>query len=792
MARPRRSLLLRLALLILFGTGVVLSSVVLFVNLTGSSMVLQLQRQRYEVLAQSVAQQIDRFFFEAERSLDKLTYFTSSTFRSREVVARRLRSLLEDNPAIYATGVALVPGNSIEQPEFKILFAFRSPRGIQVQDRSDPEQDYQSHWFVHASEHKSDLWTMGYRDQDTGNHMVTYAIPVLNLAGGVEAVVICDLLLSRVEEMIAGLDLGSEGWPFLVSSAGKLIVYPHGRDGIQGDDQQTLQELLEDAGNLQQRHTLTSLIKTIVNTSGGVLQFRRLSGEGKAWLYSNHVPSTKWSLGFVIPESQSLEPVELLQQQLSLAAGLGVVLLLIPSFFIARSIIRPLQGLCRATAGLAAGDFNTPLPAVSRQDEIGELVEDFRQMRVRLQKYIAELARTTAEREKIDRELAIAATIQQGMLPRSFSLPERAGLDIYATQHPAREVGGDLYDFQLLDQDHLYVCIGDVSGKGVPASLFMAVGKTLLKFSIQQNPDPAEVLYHVNNELVQGNESAMFITVFCGIFNFRTNVFLFANAGHPPPLKLLAGEAVPLEAEAFPPLGAMEDIEYRNQELALTPGCKLLFYSDGVTEAMDSEFQLYGEERLAAVSARSTEQRAAALVSQVLEDVAAFSLGAEQADDITMLCFSFQPGPLPIRAAGTPSTLQISNQVLELKQVTAWLETLAADYLFSAELSGELNLVLEEWLVNVIKYGYPGSSRSHTIGLKFWLDGRELCFEIRDRGVAFDPTSQPFPDLDAPLEEREPGGVGLHLIREHSDGMCYRREQGENILTLTKKLEGGA
>ena len=281
------------------------------------------------------------------------------------------------------------------------------------------------------------------------------------------------------------------------------------------------------------------------------------------------------------------------------------------------------------------------LAQIRKKDEIGALARVIGKMETDIVQYVENLTAVTAEKERIGAELNVATQIQADMLPRIFPpFPERDEFDIYATMTPAREVGGDFYDFFLVDQDHLAVVIADVSGKGVPAALFMVIAKTLIKNHAQAGMDPSCVFETVNNQLCENNESGMFVTAFLGVLEISTGRFTYVNAGHNPPLVAL--EAQPyhrLPSKRGFVLAGMEDVHYQQQEIIFHPGDCIFLYTDGVTEALNPNNVLYSEERLKVFFTR-TDLAGKSLEEQLKllhGDIAAFAAGAEQADDITML-----------------------------------------------------------------------------------------------------------------------------------------------------------
>ena len=281
------------------------------------------------------------------------------------------------------------------------------------------------------------------------------------------------------------------------------------------------------------------------------------------------------------------------------------------------------------------------LEQVRKKDEIGALARAIGKMETDIVQYVENLTAVTAEKERIGAELNVATQIQADMLPRIFPpFPERDEFDIYATMTPAREVGGDFYDFFLVDRDHLAVVIADVSGKGVPAALFMVIAKTLIKNHAQTGMEPGRVFETVNNQLCENNEAGMFVTAFLGILELPTGRFTYVNAGHNPPLAALGGRPYDwLPSKRGFVLAGMENMSYRQQEIVLRPGDRVFLYTDGVTEALNPENALYSETRLqaffngAALEGKPLEEQLALLH----RDIAGFAAGAEQADDITML-----------------------------------------------------------------------------------------------------------------------------------------------------------
>jgi PAS domain S-box-containing protein len=425
----------------------------------------------------------------------------------------------------------------------------------------------------------------------------------------------------------------------------------------------------------------------------------------------------------------------------------------------------------------------TPVP-----NEDGEIIHF-----VAIKQDITERKRLEMELERANERMSIelnfAREIQIGMLPLIFpAFPQRKEINLYATLRSAREVGGDFYDFYFLDDDHLCFIIADVSGKGAPGALLMAVSKTLIKSRAADDHEPASILTHVNDELSRDNESAMFVTAFLGILNVRTGELRYTNAGHNPPyIKRANGTVEIVDAFHGPVIGALPGMTYGQDRTVLDHRDMVMLYTDGVTEAMDETEALYTDKRLALLLQAEDLASPETIVDGTLSDVLAHQGEAEQSDDITILAVQYTGQPEEVAQARL--RLRIKNQLAELAVVEERFHEFALENDIPDAVRQPISIVLDEMLNNIVSYAYQDEDE-HEIDIHIERSGERLVLTIRDDGVPFNPFGRGAPDTSLSVEDREIGGLGIHLVRSMMDEYLYQRHINKNIVTLVKMIDG--
>ena len=500
--------------------------------------------------------------------------------------------------------------------------------------------------------------------------------------------------------------------------------------------------------------------------------------DGTKYMSFKRVMDNGWLLALCIPESEIFEEAENQNERFSLIIAVLVAAMLCIIYLLLSALInRPLKRLTSEVSQLGIGRLDVNIE-INTKDEVGLLAGAFNKMTADLKASIEQNARVMAEKERISTELDVAKKIQASMLPCIFPpFPDRSEFEIYASMQPAEEVGGDFYDFFFIDEDRLAVVIADVSDKGVPAALFMVIAKTLIKNNAQSGKSPKDVMETVNNILNENNEANMFVTAFLGYFHIQTGRLVFVNAGHNPPLLRTSGRFDLLKTKPGIMLAALEDVLYVQHEVTLRPGDGLYLYTDGVTEAVNSEDELFGESRLLETANYLPVLPLKEFTVAIQDEIDKFSEGVEQFDDITMLALSYFGGTPGMKEITVDARTENLDEVLDF--VSGMLEGC------TPMVQNQIGVAIDEAFSNISSYAYYPDTGTVTVRVSV---GDEVTVEFEDGGVEYDPLSCADPDITLPAEEREVGGLGVFILKNIMDSIEYRRHGEKNILTIKKKI----
>ena len=641
---------------------------------------------------------------------------------SLAVVARRI---VEENPSVMGSTFALVPGYDKKHPLFAPYVCRTDDGGVELKTLATEAYDYPSQeWFTEPLNYGIGYWSEPYVDTGGGNVlMTTYSVPVMDDAGRIAAVLTADVSLDWLTELVGSLRVYPDAYSVLISRNGQIMVSPVPELNMQT----SIQEYAPGAKDTAHFNMLADSM--LAGKSGNaVLEQRRRE---RTFVFYAPVEKTGWSMAIVIPDSEIYGEIRHMGMLVSLLmlVGLGMLVFILST-------------------------------AARNQLKYAEVSE---------------------KQERMEQELKIGHDIQMSMLPKTFPpFPERKDIDLAAVLIPAREVGGDLYDYYIRDEK-LFFCIGDVSGKGVPASLVMAVTRSLFRTVSSHEMSPARIVSLINESILDMNENNMFVTFFCGVVDMVTGHMRYCNAGHNPPL-IFTNKIVWLPVVPNLPLGVAGDVSFQEQEVDLGYDDALFLYTDGVSEAENAAHEQFGEARMEAVL--HTRRSAQDHLNAMRETISSFVGDADQSDDLTMLFFHYLHDMQP---DATERHLILHNNIKQIPQLADFIETIADEMHLDQALAMSLNLALEEAVTNVILYAYPEGSDG-LVDIEAIMGRNTLRFIISDSGKAFDPTAAPEADVSLGVEDRPIGGLGIFLVRKIMDVVSYERTDGKNILSMTKRL----
>lgn len=517
-------------------------------------------------------------------------------------------------------------------------------------------------WYKGAVETGQLFFTDVEQDVFTGQTGIMCSMPVY-VNGRLVAVAGADLYLDNMAKAVENSNDGS-GFTFLVNDKGHVVFSPQTSGELQ------VRAAADDAVDLRQSEN-QELAQFVTDALAGQTDVRIVKADGEAYYMSGApVGTVGWAVVTVVSKAATDQPTAIMEEQYDsilndsltelrteLSHGLHTIIILIivilaagiaGALILSKRIVKPLEIMTGKVSAIRGENLGFQMEPVFRtKDEIEVLAESFADLSARTLRYVEEIKDVTAAKERIETELHMATVIQSSQLPRLFPpFPMREEFDLYASMKPAREVGGDFYDFFMIDDDHLAMVMADVSGKGVPAALFMMVARVLIKSRLQSGERLANVLADVNAQLCENNDPGMFVTVWMAVLEISTGKGIAANAGHEHPAVRHGGQAYELKVyKHSPAVAAMEDTQFREHDFAMAPGDSFFVYTDGVVEATNAENEMFGNDRMLEALNRDPDAKPKQMLTNVMDEIQEFVQDAEQFDDITMLCFRYN-GPV--------------------------------------------------------------------------------------------------------------------------------------------------
>ena len=554
-----------------------------------------------------------------------------------------MERIVTQNPRIRSCGISFVDNYYPQKGRWFCPYAWHND-SMQVVTRQLGSADYDylsTKWFKNATARDSAYWSEPFFDgQDAKTPLVAYLYPIRNQQGSVVAILGADLSLDFMTQILEEQDsiFDHENWvvsgllqSFVLAPNGTYITHPDHRRIQKGNffvhvkdaDKSGLAEKI--VNEIKERMTSNDETEEVV-----------MVNRKESYVFYSPLTGTDWMLMVTIP----VFGLDIYGMVIGILILLIIVVVLLVTFLVCFITIKrtanPLKQLADTADKVAQGQFDTPLPTVKHRDEICQLRDSFENMQHSLTEYIENLKMTTSAKASMENELKIAHGIQMSMLPKTYpAFPNRDDIDIFGQVTPAKAVGGDLYDFFIRDEK-LYFCIGDVSGKGVPGSLVMAVTRSLFRNIAAHTTEPEQVVMGINDSLCDNNETNMFVTFFVGVIDLATGNMDYCNAGHDQPLLLTDGEVGLLPCDPNLPAGVLPEWNYSRQQIQLKRGATLFLYTDGLNEAEDIDHQQFEMERVME-TAKAAGNSPQELIAAMTAAVGQFVGGAEQSDDLTML-----------------------------------------------------------------------------------------------------------------------------------------------------------
>ena len=691
------------------------------------------------------------------------------------------RGMLQNNPDFYNCSIAFEPYYFENYGRYFSAYSKHMGDSIRtVQGGSDNYQYFYMDWYLMPTLLDHPCWTEPYVDLDvatnTSEMVTSYCRAIKDKQGKMIGVINTSLSLNWLSQTLTALKPYPNSYSIMIGRGGTFFVHP---DSTKITRQTIFTQTIE-----QPDSAMVALGYAMQRGEEGVKQ---MNIDGKnSYVFYKPLGQTGCSMAIVCPESDIFGGFDRLRRTVMSIVFVGLLLML---YFFIRIITRelsPLRRLAHEAETIASGQFNTKLPDFERTDEIGQLSHSFGNMQQSLVKYIDELKDTTAQKASIESELQVASGIQMGMLPKTFpTYPDRDDVQLYASLTPAKEVGGDLFDFYFRDEK-LFFCIGDVSGKGVPASLFMAVTRAVFRTVSARESMPDRIMASLNQTMVDMNETNMFVTLFIGVLDLPTGRLHYCNAGHDAPLLVGAGVGM-LPCDSNIPVGVMDQWKYTLQESQIFTGTTIFLFTDGLTEAEDATHAQFRMERVNDVAAHALadhQQEPRQLIGVMTDAVHQFVGDAEQSDDLTLMAIQYIKKQRDVKMR---RSIVLPNDVQEVPKLTAFVDAVCEAVGFNSTLTMKMNLAIEEAVVNVMNYAYPRGTKGD-VTIEALSNDVRLKFTIIDSGTPFDPTVHSDVDTTLSAQDRPIGGLGIHLVRNIMDSINYERIDNLNVLTLRKKL----
>jgi len=812
-----RGLAFKQSVWILIGVTIVFFMVFYVVGKQLQDGLSKLVVQKGEEISQANVTYIDKLFNTGRKIGDDI----GASLSSREMTKAEMDAFLLQSlgnarnivPQIIAVVVAFEPGMG---PETKSGEFMRLARYVNDSTVLITGADYEKEeWYKSTRDAKTSRWQEPFIGVFVHEPIAVYTVPIMrkNELGeetlvGVLAV---DMSIDFLKNTVATIPVSDSGYAMILSARNAIVAHPKSID-LGANDTLVVQKVKTENG--------ANFDRASQKSEHGL--FRGFVGSGDlSAIYYTTIKSNNWTFLVVWPMQKFLADQSSLLRLIGILIVAGYVLILVFVLVISFRVSRPLRKLAQSADKFGHGNYDAELPDVKGHDEIAMLTEAFSRMQTSIKENIS----AQKNLGRIERELDFARNIQLAMLPDSEK-DEDCDDDRHELAPfilPAKEVGGDFYDFFKIDNDRLCVVVGDVSGKGVPASLFMMVSRIVLRTMMKNLKSVVKTFNSTNYALAKRNKLNMFVTVWMGIIDLRSGHIEFASAGHnPPAVRHEDGSVEFIPSKSGLVIAAMENVQYRQQVYDLKPGDTLFLYTDGVTEATNSKDELFGDARLLETLAKGKDLETAEICKFVKKEIDSFVQDAPQFDDITMLGVKYIGNDEPVWeryektidvakdgkhelknfVEGILSPMDLSTKeqmqnaweryekivdvIPENQEIlTAFVEGILAHMEGSTRSQMQINIAIDEIYSNIVKFS---GATSVTLIVEIRKATSTVKLTFIDNGKPYDPLKNKDPDITLSAEEREIGGLGIFIVKKTMDSVCYRRNGDHNELAITKTL----
>ena len=785
--KKQKSLSTKISLWIVLFSGLIfLAALGLFFN--ESRLAVQKEAIKNASLTlDNTIQHINTILTEVTVAADNMDWLITRHLDGPDSMLVYSRRILQNNPDLNGCSIAFEPYFFKNKGLYFSAYSFNDNGTIlTTQEGNDHYQYWYLDWYQLPKLLDRPCWTEPFADVNpedicSPEMIISYCKPIKDDGGTFIGTFSVDLSLRWLSQTISAVKPYPNSYSIMIGQGGTFFVHP--------DSTKLFYQTIFTSSLLEPDTAMVSLGHAMQAGEEGV---HELEVDGKdCFVFFKPITGTGWSVGIVCPAKDIFSGYYRLINSVIGIVVVGLLLMLMIFSSIITKQLEPLENLAYQAETIASGQFDEELPRSDHNDEIGQLNNSFRNMQQSIVRQMEELKQANEQKGRIQGELAVASGIQRSMLPKIFPpFPDRNDIDVFGRLTPAKEVGGDLFDFYIRDEK-LFFCIGDVSGKGVPASLVMAVTRAQFRTISAHEASPDRIISSINDAMAEDNESNMFVTLFVGALDLPTGRLHYCNAGHDAPLLIGNTGAGMLPVDSNLPAGVMPGWKFSVQETMIDPDTTIFLYTDGLTEAEDIEHKQFGMSRIKETALELQGKRIfapQAIIDRMTTEVHAFVGEADQSDDLTMLAIQYTKHNEEITYQ---RSLTLTNDIKRVPRLNTFIDEVCEANGFGMATIMQINLAIEEAVVNVMNYAYPAGTKGD-ITVEAKSNGKEMFFVISDTGKPFDPTAKAEVDITLSAEDRSIGGLGIHLIRQIMDHVNYERADGHNILTLIKNLETGS